>query len=217
MHLLGSIQRLLRRLLHALDPLPSRCLSRIHRLLIGGEWVTEHVHVGLHRLLCELLERFLLLLGLLLQLLYQGTSALRLALEGLHTLGKEALDKLHVALLDGGDVPRHRLIRLEHLHALSEEALRKLRGALLGGNDIRCSGLICLEDLHAFAEEALPKLRVALLGGDDTLYDGLVCLLKGFDQRPCGFIGFLYCHDFSLHLSRSHLRYIIPVTCLRFT
>src|ERR1700694_3461903 len=179
MRLLDTIQRLLRRLLHALDPLPSRSLSRFHRLLISGQWVAEKAHVVLHRLLCELLERFLLLLGLLLQLLYQGTSTLRLAFEGLHSLGKEALDKLHVALLDGGDVPRH--------------------------------GLICLEHLHSLTEEALSKLRVALLSGNDTLYDGLICLLKGFDQRRCGFIDLIFCHCFSLHFSRSHLRYTITV------
>src|SRR5712692_9769039 len=217
MRLLSSIQRLLRRLLNALQSLLSRSLSRFHRLLIGGEWVAEKAHVGLHRLLCESLERFLLLLGLLLQLLYQGTSALRLAFEGLHSLGKKALDKLHVALLDGRDVLRHSLMCLEYLHSLREEALSKLRGTLLSGDDTLCSGLTCLEDLHAFTEEALRKLRVALLGGDDTLYDGLVCLLKGFDQCPCGFIDFLFCHCFSPHLSRSRLRYILPVTCLRFT
>src|SRR6202165_900885 len=152
MRLLDTIQRLLRRLLHALDPLPSRSLSRFHRLLISGQWVAEKAHVVLHRLLCELLERFLLLLGLLLQLLYQGTRALRLAFEGLHSLGKEALHKLHVALLDGGDVLRHGLMCLEYFHSLSEEALRKLHVALLGGNDIHRRSLICLEDLHAFAE-----------------------------------------------------------------
>jgi hypothetical protein len=46
--LLGRIQRLLRRLLHALESLPRRCLSRFHRLLIGGDWVAEKARVGLH-------------------------------------------------------------------------------------------------------------------------------------------------------------------------